>query len=285
MKNNKKIGLLALILPLVPILALFLLGLTLALGAAGTAAGAVPAGDAGAVDLIAVCDWLSQEPDREPAGAVQVQLMRDGSPCGDPVDLDAAHDWEYYWRGLDGGHSYSVELVSELPDRYVFRPEAAYGEYVSESRHKYVVCSMIAADDTCDASLPWDCPMSVHEVWFCDPGSRPAHVTRALRFDGGDSSPMDAVSLGELNGWRYLFSCSGAYDRQFGDRMTDDEWRALVAGRLAERGIPVPAGDGHADGVDGNPDEGYQTVVVEHFWERRDAGGVQSACVIANVPA
>lgn len=278
MKKHTKIGLLALLLVLACALALL-------------PAVSRGSGDADVVDVIVVHDWLSQLADREPTSAkVQVQLLRDGDPYGDPVMLDAAHDWEYYWRDLDGGHEWTVDRVGALPASYTLQPDAAYGEYVRESdgtRHKYVVCSMIAADNTCRGARPWDCPVSVHETWFCDPESRPAHVTLALDFDGGDGNPLDAVSLGELNGWRYLISCSGVYDRRFGEHLTDGEWRDLVAERLKDKGVVVESqetDEGDADEAYGRPDEGYQ-IVVEHFWEQRDTGSVQSACVIANVPA
>lgn len=60
----------------------------------------------------------------------------------------------------------------------------------------------------------------------------------------------------------------------------------MVAERLKEKGVVVESretDEGNADDeAYGRLDEGYQ-IVVEHFGEQRDTGGVQSACVIANV--
>lgn len=273
MKRGVKIGLAALLLAAIAAAALWL---PRGAGSSSTEL----------VDLAVVHDWLSQEPGGKPADEVLVQLLRDGKPYGDPVALDAGHGWEHYWKDLDGGHEWTVARASELPGSYGYQPDAAYGEYVREAdgkRHRYVVCSMVAADGTCSGAPPQDRPMSVHEIWFGDEADRPAHVLLSLNFDGGSGNPLDAVSLSDLNGWRYLLRCSGAYDRDFGEHLTDAEWRSMAARRLADGGYAVEYQlDGSGSGDDG---DGYGRVVVEHFWEQRDTGGVQSARVIANVPA
>ena len=63
--------------------------------------------------------WIEDsESDRPPA--VWVQLLENGAPCGEPVELNAENGWTHTWYGLDGRRTWSA-VETEVPEGYTAR--------------------------------------------------------------------------------------------------------------------------------------------------------------------
>ncbi|MCL2672216.1 MAG: Cna B-type domain-containing protein, partial [Clostridiales bacterium] len=76
-------------------------------------------GPAPTIDVNVTKVWA---PMPAPAGithptSVQVQLLRDGDPYGDPVTLNSGNSWYHEWTELDPAFTWTVEEVS-VPDGY-----------------------------------------------------------------------------------------------------------------------------------------------------------------------
>ncbi len=69
--------------------------------------------------------WEGDTADVRPA-SVQVQLMLNGKPVGDPVTLNAANGWKHTYTGLDAKGPYTVDEVT-LAEGYVSTVEEGEG--------------------------------------------------------------------------------------------------------------------------------------------------------------
>ena len=69
--------------------------------------------------------WEGDTADVRPA-SVQVQLMLNGKPVGDPVTLNAANGWKHTYTGLDAKGPYTVDELT-VAEGYVSAVEEGEG--------------------------------------------------------------------------------------------------------------------------------------------------------------
>ena len=68
------------------------------------------------ISLHVIKIWADGDGEARPA-SITVQLMRNGQPYGDPVELNAENNWRHTWNNLPSGGEYWV-VETTVPDGY-----------------------------------------------------------------------------------------------------------------------------------------------------------------------
>ncbi len=83
----------------------------------GVAASATVVDEYIPVDVTINKSWKNDSPAQR-GEYLLVQLMCDGEPCGEPVELNEENNWSYTWTNLPGNHNYTVD-EPDVPENYV----------------------------------------------------------------------------------------------------------------------------------------------------------------------
>lgn len=118
--------------------------------------------------------------------SIEVQLLQDGEPYGDPVILSAENNWCHTWDALLPGYVWTVEELTTLTN---YTTDIEYGDGTAIITNTYV-------EPTID--------VTVNKVWILDDGREaPESIQVQLYRDGEPFG--DPVALNEANGWTYTW--------------------------------------------------------------------------------
>ena len=139
------------------------------------------------VDFGVVKKWVGDEEANRP-DSIEVQLLQNGTPYGEPVLLDATNNWSYFWTDLpetdehDNPYEYSVQEI-DAPDGYYI----SSSELVPESGMWEITNTKIETTT-----------ISAEKRWA--EGTTPTNsITLQLKADGENYG--DPVVLNAANNW------------------------------------------------------------------------------------
>lgn len=119
---------------------------------------------------------------------VEMQLLKDGQPFGDPVILSEENNWSYTWKDLVDDGSYSAFKVYESSD---------LGEYTSSADSPDNAADFAGGAATVTNTLPPTTSFTAMKRWVATPfGSTPPTVAAQLFQNGepyGDPVPLDGT--------------------------------------------------------------------------------------------
>ena len=119
---------------------------------------------------------------------VEMQLLKDGQPFGDPVILSEENNWSYTWKDLVDDGSYSAFKVYESSD---------LGEYTSSADSPDNAADFAGGMATVTNTLPPTTSFTAMKRWVATPfGSTPPTVAAQLFQNGepyGDPVPLDGT--------------------------------------------------------------------------------------------
>lgn len=145
----------------------------------------------------------SNNQDGKQPNEIQVQLLADGEPQGEPVTLLAAEQWTYTWSGLDENADgaaivYSVEEVN-IPEGYT--------SSINDTDHGNIIITNSYEPELTEVPV-----LKVWEDKDNQDGERPSNIILNLLNDRGEIVRQAVVQEQDDNEWEYTFKNLPKYE-------------------------------------------------------------------------
>lgn len=133
--------------------------------------------------------WMNDNPARRPE-EIQVQLLQNGTPYGNPIALNAENQWVYVWDKLDHQYTWSA-VETEVPDGY-------------EVDYKQDGDVLVIINTGKEVPMPPAEPVdvTVRKAWSDNGKSRPDAVKVTL-YNG--ETAVETVMLSAANDWTHTW--------------------------------------------------------------------------------
>lgn len=129
---------------------------------------------------------------KERPSSIKVQLLKDGKPYGEAVELNDANQWSYVWSKLDKNSKWSVSEIS-VPDGYT--------SSVSVTGNTTTITN--TKNDYEEEPSKETTQLTVNKKWSDDNDKNRPRAVNVTLYRG--KTAVETVRLGEWNNWSYTW--------------------------------------------------------------------------------